>query len=125
MSDLCAPSATVNSSDLQETLMARELITGVHMKLFTLAALLTSSLAFAAAPQKLNVLLGHHTTLSLHTEVSKVSVSDPSKVEIKKQGRRVTLVGLEKGTTEATIRTREGVTKMSIYVAADKYAMPY
>ena len=116
--------------------MARELITPVHMKLATLvAALLTAtlafagspqkSLAFASAPQKLSLPLGHSTTLSRPGEVSKVTVSDPSKVEIKKQGRKVTLVALEKGTTEATIRTKDGVTKLNIYVAADKYAMPY
>jgi Flp pilus assembly secretin CpaC len=96
------------------------------MKLFTLvAALLVSSVSFAAAPQKLSLPLGHSTTMTLPKTVSKVSVSDPSKVEIKKQGRKVTLVGLEKGTTEATIRTKDGETRLNIYVAADKYAMPY
>lgn len=116
--------------------MARELITGVHMKLAAIVvALLTSSLAvagapqksmaFASTPQKLSLPLGHSTTLSMPGEVSKVSVADPSKVEIKKQGRKVTLVALEKGTTEATIKTKDGVTKLNIYVAADKYAMPY
>jgi Flp pilus assembly secretin CpaC len=95
------------------------------MKLFALAVLLTASLAFASAPQKLSLPLGHSTTLSLPAEVSAVKVSDPSKVEIKKQGRKVTLTALEKGTTEATIKTKDGVTKVSIYVAADKYAMPY
>jgi Flp pilus assembly secretin CpaC len=95
------------------------------MKLFALIALLAAPVAAAAAPHKLSLPMGHSTTLSLPSEVSKVSVGDPSKVEIKKSGRKVTVVGLQKGTTEATIRTRDGVTKVSIYVAADKYAMPY
>jgi Flp pilus assembly secretin CpaC len=106
------------------------------MKLLVLVALMVSPVAFAggskksmsfAAPtaQKLSLQLGHSTTLSLPADVSKVTVTDPSKVEVKKQGRKVTLTALEKGTTEATIKTKDGVTKVSIYVAADKYAMPY
>jgi Flp pilus assembly secretin CpaC len=95
------------------------------MKLFALTVLLTASLAFAQAPSKLSLPLGTSTTLSMPSDVSKVSVADPAKVEIKKAGRKVTLVALEKGTTEATIKTKDGVTKVSIYVAADKYAMPY
>lgn len=114
-----------NLSNPLSTLVARELITRVHMKLFALTFLLTASLAAAATPQKLSLPLGHSTTISLHAEVSKVTVSDPTKVEIKKQGRKVTLVALEKGTTEATIKTKDGVTRLDIYVAADKYAMPY
>ena len=106
--------------------MARELITVVHMKLFTLvAALVVSSVSFASAPQRLSLPLGHSTTMTLPANVSKVTVSDPSKVEIKKQGRKVTLVAIGKGTTEATIRTKDGETRLNIYVAADKYAMPY
>jgi hypothetical protein len=61
----------------------------------------------------------------LPDEVSSVTLSSPSKLEVKKSGRKVTLLGVEKGTTEATIRTAGGTTKMSIYVAADKYALPY
>ena len=107
------------------------------MKLLVLVALMVSPVALAggskkasmsfAGPnaQKLSLQLGHSTTLSLPADVSKVTVSDPKKVEVKKEGRKVTLTGLEKGTTEATIKTKDGVTKVSIYVAADKYAMPY
>ncbi|MBK7861326.1 MAG: pilus assembly protein N-terminal domain-containing protein [Archangiaceae bacterium] len=96
------------------------------MKLLALTSLLFAAVAVAADPQKLSLPVGNSTTISLPSEVSNVSVRDPSKVEIKKQGRKVTLTGLEKGTTLATIRTKDGVTKVvSIYVAADKYAMPY
>lgn len=105
--------------------MARELITVVHMKLLALTSFLFAAVALASTPQRLSLPVGNSTTLSLPSTVSKVSVGDPSKVEIKKSGRKVTLTGLEKGTTEATIRTKDGVTKVSIYVAADKYAMPY
>lgn len=103
------------------------------MKLFALTFLLTASVALAGSSkltisgstQKLSLPMGTSTTISLPSEVSKVSVQDPSKVEIKKAGRKVTLVALDKGTTEATIVTKDGVKKLSVYVAADKYAMPY
>ncbi|MBL8956227.1 MAG: pilus assembly protein N-terminal domain-containing protein [Myxococcaceae bacterium] len=106
------------------------------MKLLVLVALMASPAAFAggskktmsfaaSSAQKLSLQLGHSTTLSLPADVSQVTLTDPSKVEVKKQGRKVTLTALEKGTTEATIKTKDGVTKVSIYVAADKYAMPY
>jgi Flp pilus assembly secretin CpaC len=101
------------------------LITPVHMKLFVLMVVLAAGTAFASIPQKVSLPLGTSTTLSMPTNVSAVTVGDPSKVEIKKQGRKVTLVALDKGTTDVTIRTQDGVHKLSIYVAADKYAMPY
>jgi Flp pilus assembly secretin CpaC len=105
--------------------VARELITVVYMKPIVLTLMLVASSALASAPRKLALPIGHTTTLSMPTTVSRVTVSDPSKVEVKKEGRKVVLVALEKGTTEATIRTQDGVHKLSIYVAADKYAMPY
>jgi Flp pilus assembly secretin CpaC len=95
------------------------------MRSFVLALMLFALPALASVPQKLAIPMGSSTTLSLHSKVSKVTVSDPSKVEIRKAGRKVTLVALESGTTEATIKTKDGVHRVSIYVAADKYAMPY
>jgi Flp pilus assembly secretin CpaC len=95
------------------------------MKIFALTLMLAAGSALASAPQKLALPLGHTTVLSMPSTVSKVTVADPSKVEVKKEGRKITLVALEKGTTEATIKTQDGVHKVSIYVAADKYAMPY
>jgi Flp pilus assembly secretin CpaC len=114
-----------NCPDPRGALMARELITPVHMKLIALTLMLAASSALASVPQKLALPMGHTTTISMPSAVSKVTVGDPSKVEIHKQGRKVTLVALDKGTTEATIKTQDGVHKVSIYVAADKYAMPY
>src|SRR4051812_1774922 len=107
-----------NLADRRGALVARELMTVVHMKLFVLTLMLAAGSALASVPQKLALPLGHSTTISMPTAVSKVTVLDPSKVEVKKQGRKVTLVALEKGTTEATIRTQDGVHKVSIYVAA-------
>jgi Flp pilus assembly secretin CpaC len=95
------------------------------MRFFALVLMLAAASAMASVPQKLALPLGHTTTVTMPSQVSKVTVQDPSKVEIKKQGRKVTLVALDKGTTEATIKTQDGVHKVSIYVAADKYAMPY
>src|SRR5207249_4975728 len=99
--------------------------TGAHMRSFTLAFVLFAAPALASVPQRLALPVGSSSTVSLHSTVSKVTVADPSKVEIKKQGRKIIVVALEKGTTEATIRTKDGETRLSIYVAADKYAMPY
>ena len=68
-----------------------------------LTLILTASASFASDPKRLSVLLGHPTTLSLPDEVSSVTLSNPSKLEVKKSGRKVTLLGVEKGTTEVAI----------------------
>ena len=89
------------------------------------AALIAAPLALASVPQKLTVQVGHSATLSMSSTISKVVIDDPTKVEVKKQGRKLTITALSKGTTDATIRTSDGETRVSIYVAADKYAVPY
>lgn len=81
--------------------------------------------ASAAVPERLTVQVGHTTVLSLPSTVAKVTVDDPSKIEVKKQGRKLTIIAREKGTTDAVIRLADGDHKVSIYVAADKYAVPY
>ena len=95
------------------------------VKLFALTSFLFAAVALASTPQKLSLPVGNSTSISLSSEVSNVSVSDPKKVEIEKRGASGWTDRSREGYDEATIRTKDGVTKVSIYVAADKYAMPY
>ena len=91
----------------------------------TLLVLLTvSTLAFAGQPRQLNMPVGHTTTVSMSAPVSKVTVSDPSLVEVSQRGRQVIFVGLSTGSTDVTVRTADGETHLRIYVAADKYGLP-
>lgn len=89
------------------------------------AALTLSSLAFAGQPKKLALPLGHSATMSMPGPVSQVVVDDPSLVEVSREGRRVVFTARGTGSTEATVRTTEGELRVRIYVAADKYALPY
>ena len=107
--------------------MAPKVITKVDMKTTTVALLLSlfaSFSAFASQPKRVNMPLGYTTTLSMPTAVSKVTVDDPSLVEVRKEGRKVVLVAIAKGLTEATVTTADGEHRFKIFVAADKYAMP-
>ncbi len=91
----------------------------------TILALITlSTLAFAGLPKQLNMPVGHTTTLSMPAPVSKVTVENPSLLEVSQRGRQVTFVGLSTGTTEVTVSTVDGDMHLRIYVAADKYGMP-
>jgi len=82
------------------------------------------AIALAAEPKQLNMLVGNTTTLSMPAPVSAVKVEDPSLVEASKDGRKVSLVALARGTTEVTIVTPDGEKKLRVYVAADRYSMP-
>ena len=87
-------------------------------------ALSLSGLAFAAAPKQLNMPVGHTTTVSMSAPVSKVTVADPSLVDVTQRGRQVVIVGRTTGSTDVTVLTADGETHLRIYVAADKYALP-
>lgn len=92
---------------------------------FALAAVLSlSTLALAGGPKQVNMPVGYTTTLSMPAPVATVTVEDPSLVEVSTQGRRVVLVGLSRGRTVAVVKTAAGEQRLSIYVAADKYALP-
>lgn len=93
------------------------------MKLAFLAALVLGSVAIAS-PKRLAIPVGHSMTMAMPGMVKSVRVADPKLLEIRQQGRKVTLVALSKGSTEAVVKTSEGETTFSVYVAADKYAMP-
>ena len=95
-----------------------------HTLLAVAAALSLSSLAVAAAPKQLNMPVGHTTTVSMSSPVSKVTVADPSMVDVTRNGRQVVIVGRTTGSTDVTVMTADGETHLRIYVAADKYGMP-
>ncbi len=84
-----------------------------------------SSLALAEQPRRLNMPVGHTTTVSMSAPVSKVTVDDPSLVEVTQRGRQVIFVGRSTGSTEVTVQTADGETHLRIYVAADKYGLPH
>jgi Flp pilus assembly secretin CpaC len=93
--------------------------------LVLVAASLLSTLAFASSPKKVALPVGHSMTMAMPAAVTGVRVNDPALVEVKRQGRKVTLVALAQGSTEATVTTAEGSHRFRVYVAADKYAMPH
>lgn len=100
------------------------LIISPVMRLFLLLALGLSAVAFAGSKQ-LSLPVGHSTTVSMGSSISKVTVANPNVLEAKRDGRRVTFVARAAGTTEATVRTADGELHFKIYVAADKYGLPY
>ncbi len=56
--------------------------------------------------------------------VKAVKVDDATLVEVSMSGRKVTLLGLAKGSTEAVIQTADGEHRFRIYVASDRFALP-
>lgn len=95
------------------------------MRRTILALFALSSVAFAAAPKRVNMPVGHTTTLSMPAPVSRVTVDDPSLVEVTQKGRQVIFVGRSAGSTEVTVQTADGEMHLKIYVAADKYGLPH
>ncbi len=68
--------------------------------------------------------VGHTTTLSMPAPVSRVTVEDPSLIEVTQKGRQVVILGRSTGSTEVTVETADGEMHLKIYVAADKYGLP-
>lgn len=93
------------------------------MKIALLASMLLATLA-VASPKRVSLPVGHSMTMAMPGLVKSVRVTDPKLVEVRQQGRKVTLVALSKGSTEAVVKTSDGETTFSVYVAEDKYAMP-
>jgi Flp pilus assembly secretin CpaC len=88
-------------------------------------SLLISTLAFAEAPKQVNMQVGHTTTLSMPAAVSAVKIDDPSLVEVKTQGRKVSFVARAKGNTDVTVQTADGPVRFHVYISGDKYGLPY
>ncbi|MDP2274007.1 MAG: pilus assembly protein N-terminal domain-containing protein [Archangium sp.] len=97
---------------------------GGCMRLTLIALIAVAPVALAAQPKRLNMPVGHTTTVSMSAPVSKVTVENPSLVEVTRRGRQVIFVGRSTGSTEVTVQTADGETHLRIYVAADKYGLP-
>ncbi|MCU0697521.1 MAG: pilus assembly protein N-terminal domain-containing protein [Myxococcaceae bacterium] len=96
------------------------------MKPVLLALTLFVAPAALASPRKQVALpVGHSMTMAMPGTVTSVRVDDPSLVEVKRVGRKVTLVARAQGSTDATVLTSEGEHHFRVYVAADKYALPH
>lgn len=89
------------------------------------AAVALSGAALASTHKKLALPVGHSATMSMPGPVSEVVVENPALVEVMKQGRKVVFTAVGTGSTEATVHTTEGSLRIRIYVAADKYGLPY
>ena len=77
-----------------------------------------------ANPRKVALPVGHSLTMAMPSPVTSVEVSDPSLLEVKRDGRKVTLVARAQGNAEATVMTARGPHHFMVYVAADKYSLP-
>ncbi len=87
------------------------------------------SMAAVAGDKRVNMPVGYSTTLDMPANVSKVTLSDPNIVDVKRSGRRLTFTGTQRGSTTAIVQVKEGrkqtTHRLAVYVASDKYALPY
>ncbi len=77
-----------------------------------------------ASPKQISMPVGHTTTVSMPSAVTRVKVNDAALLEVKRQGRKVVLVGRATGTTDVTVTTADGETTLHIYVASDRLGLP-
>lgn len=89
------------------------------------SALLAAPLARASPRKQVALPVGHSMTMAMPGTVTGVRIDDPSLVEVKRTGRKVTLVARAKGSTDATVLTADGEHHFRVYVASDKYALPH
>ena len=98
------------------------------MRTFSLSLALLS-LAALAEDKRVSVPVGYSTTLEMPDNVKKVTLSDRSIVDVRQKGRKLTFYGTKQGSSSAIIHTGEGrhrvQTRVAVYVASDKYALPY
>ena len=98
------------------------------MRTFSLLVVLVSMAAFAD-DKRVSVPVGYSTTLEMPDNVKKVTLSDSSIVDVRKNGRKLTFYGQKRGSSSAIIHTGEGrhrvQTRVAVYVASDRYALPY
>ena len=98
------------------------------MRLMALLCVLVSMAAFAD-DKRVSVPVGYSTTLSMPDNVKRVTLSDPNIVDVTRKGRKLTFTGRQQGSSEAIIHTGSGrnrtSTRVAIYVASDRYALPY
>ncbi len=92
-------------------------------RLILSVAMFAASLA-VASPKQISMPVGHITTVSMPSSVTRVKADDASLVDVRREGRKVTIVGRSKGTTDVTVTTAEGETKLHVYVASDRFGLP-
>ena len=87
------------------------------------------SMAAVAGDKRVNMPVGYSTTVDMPANVTKVVLSDARIVDVSRNGRKVTFTGQNQGSTTAIVHVKEGrkVTehRLAVYVASDKYALPY
>ncbi|MBS1152115.1 MAG: Pilus formation protein terminal region [Myxococcaceae bacterium] len=87
------------------------------------------SMAAIAGDKRVNMPVGYSTTVELPANVTKVVLSDPRVVDVSRNGRKVTFTGQNRGSTSAIVHVKEGrkqtTHRLAVYVATDKYALPY
>lgn len=103
----------------------RSLALAVSLMLLSVPAFARGRSAPADSLKQVNVPVGSSTTVELPASVSKVTLSDPSVAEVEFSGRKLTITGQHKGSSEVMITTRDGKMRLGVYVASDKYALPY
>lgn len=91
---------------------------------FVLLALPLISPASASERKQVSLPVGHTTTVTLPAPITRVRLDETGLVEVKKQGRAVTFVGIQKGTTDVTVSTADGEVRFRVFVAEDRFGMP-
>lgn len=98
------------------------------MRALALMAALVSAAAMAG-DKRVNMPVGYSTTLDMPANVTKVTLSDPNIVDVHRSGRKLTFTGQNRGSTTAIVHVKEGRKevkhRLAVYVASDKYALPY
>lgn len=98
------------------------------MRALVLVVTLMSAAAMAG-DKRVNMPVGYSTTLDMPANVTKVVLSDPNIVDVSRSGRRLTFTGQNRGSTTAIVHVKEGRKtvqhRLAVYVASDKYALPY
>ena len=87
------------------------------------------SMAAVAGDKRVNMPVGYSTTVDMPANVTKVVLSDARIVDVSRNGRKVTFTGQNQGSTTAIVHVKEGrkatTLRLAVYVASDKYALPY
>ena len=87
------------------------------------------SMAAVAGDKRVNMPVGYSTTIDMPANVTKVELSDPRVVDVRRNGRKLRFTGQSTGSTSAIIHLKEGrkqtTHRLALYVASDKYALPY
>ncbi len=92
-------------------------------RLILTSLLLAASIA-VASPKQISMPIGHTTTISMPSSVKKVTVENNKLVDVRREGRKVVVVGRASGVTDITVTTADGETTLQVYVASDRYSMP-